>query len=226
MAVSRPAFPSEPNLRRLGVGGGGGGGGDRTLRAQLVIALVLGFAILAVLLYVIRRPSPAVSAVDAGTDAGAVMAKPDAGRVVKTKVEPAKAEPMEKVRLGSVQRVKCSASPNRRGNEGNLCDSLPFFEEALTQAIKGATECAPRTGKEGTLNYVLTVDFNSKRIHVFPGQSGQWRGPQARRATQCVLRALPAPQWEAIPHQYRYYMIAILATYPVSDPLEPFPKFE
>ncbi|MFO0565404.1 MAG: hypothetical protein U0263_07065 [Polyangiaceae bacterium] len=54
---SRPSLPSEPSLRRLGVGGGGGGGGDRPFRAQLVVALVVGLVFLAVPLYLWRRPS-------------------------------------------------------------------------------------------------------------------------------------------------------------------------
>ena len=40
MASSKPSFPapSEPNLKRLGVGGGGP---ERPLRAQLVVAVVV-----------------------------------------------------------------------------------------------------------------------------------------------------------------------------------------
>jgi hypothetical protein len=224
MAASRPAFPSEPNLRRLGVGGsGGGGGGDRTIRAQLLIALVLGFSLVAAVLYMLRRPtSQAVIGVDGGADAMATTA-PLASGLIRTRLQaPSRKKREDKVTLGPVQRVKCSSSSRRRGNEGSLCDPLPFFEEALQKAIVDNVACAPRTGKEGTLNYVLTVNFTTKRIHVFPGQSGEWKGPQAKQATKCVLRSLPAPKWEQLSHQYRYYVLAILASYPAPDPLDSF----
>lgn len=227
MPASRPAFPSEPNLRRLGVGGsGGGGGGDRLFRAQLVIALVLGFTILAVVLYLLRRPNGKEHAVaDAGAASASASAVPSG--VVRTKLdEPATKKDTERVSLAPVQRVRCSASPMSRGNEGNLCDSLPVFEEALAKAIRENADCAPKANKAGTLNYVLTLDFERRAVNVFAGRSGDWKGPQAKRAAQCVLRALPAPQWEAVPHQYRYYMIGILASYPAPEANEPFPKFQ
>jgi hypothetical protein len=228
MPASRPAFPSEPNLRRLGVGGsGGGGGGDRTLRVQILVAVVLGFALVAAVLYVLRGPratSPPSSG-DGGADG---VASPFAsGGIVRTRIEPPDRKgPEQRVQLGPIQRVKCSSSAKVRGNEGTLCDALPYFEEALTKAILESVECAPRTGKEGTLNYVLTIDFASKRLNVFPGQSGLWKGPQAKSAAECVQRALAAPKWETLTHQYRYYMIAVLASYPAPDPLGGFPAFE
>lgn len=215
---SRPSFPapSEPSLRRLGVGGsggGGGGGGDRPIRAQVVVALVALLVVLAVPLYLLRRPSgeenaaPAVSASSSAAPLfSAAVPEPDSGKP-------------ERVSLGAVQREKCSASRTARGQKGDLCDKLPFFEEALAKAIRENVDCAPKTGKAGTLNYVLTIDFSSQRLDVFPGASGQWKGPQARRAAKCVERSLPAPQWNAITHQYRYYMVAILASYPSPDAL-------
>jgi hypothetical protein len=226
MPPQRPVFPSEPNLRRLGVGGGGNDG-DRVLRAQLVIALVLGFTILAVLLYLLRRPSGKEHA--AGKDGGADAAPGASARpgIIRTKIEESKKEQQQdRVSVGQVQRVKCSAGAHRRGNEGSLCDSLPFFEESLARAIRENADCGPKTGKEGTVNYVLTVDFVDKRVHVFPGASGTWKGPQAKRAAECVKRALPAPQWEAVGHQYRYYMIAIMATYSAPAQVEATQPFE
>jgi hypothetical protein len=211
---SRHSFPapSEPTLRRLGVGGGSGG--DRPLRAQVVVALVLVLVLVGVPLYLWRRPSrvePTPEAGDAGSStapalsvSGGAIPLPEAGPPVE-----------ERVRLAPVQRVSCSASPRSRGQEGNLCDALPYFEEALAQAIRENAGCAPRAGKEGSINFVMRVDFKNRDLGVFAGQSGSWKGPQAKRAAACVKRALPAPQWDKIQHQYRYYMIAILATYPV-----------
>jgi hypothetical protein len=50
-----------------------------------------------------------------------------------------------------------------------------------------------------------------------------WKGPQARRSTQSVKRALPAPDWEKLPHNFRYYELAVMVEYkppaPTATPL-------
>jgi hypothetical protein len=215
---NRPSLPSEPSLRRLGVGGGGGG--DRPFRAQLIVALVVGVVLLAVPLYLWRRPSGAENAppdAGAGPDGGGAAGS-DAAMAATAALD-AGAEP-ERVKLGSVQRVKCGASA-RGGMEGSLCDRLTFFEEQLARAVRDNVDCAPKTGKEGTINYVLTVDFTGKKVHVFPGASGSWKGPAARKSAACVKRGLSAPDWANIPHQYKHYSLAVLATYPA--PLPPPP---
>jgi hypothetical protein len=204
-----PSAPSEPSLRRLGVGGSGSGG-DRPLRAQLVVALVVVLMLIAVPLYLWRRPSASDhTAADHSASAGSAT---PAASVIPGLVAFDAGRALERVRLAAPQRVKCGASAGR-GQEGSLCDSLPYFEEALAKAIRENADCAPKTGKEGTINHVLTVDFTQRKLHVFPGASGGWKGPQARRATDCVKRALPAPAWDSIQHNHRFYSIAILATY-------------
>ena len=222
MPSQRPVFSSDPALRRLGVGGSSGGGGgdrDRTLRAQLVIAFVLLSMLLAVPLYLWRRPSSLVAGADGGMAGDAGVLRGDAGGVVRTKLATKKVEG-EKMRLGPVHRVKCSRAPGARGNEGSLCDPLPSIEKAFAKAIEGNADCAPKTGKEGTINYVITLDFRTKAVNVFPGASGTWKGPQAKRAATCVRRSLAPIEWDTMSHQHRYYMIAILATYPAPEGLE------
>jgi hypothetical protein len=218
---SRPSFPSDPGLRRLGVGGGGGG--ERPLRAQLVIALVVGIVLLAVPLYLWRRPSGSENATkDGGLNGDARGGIIDSTNALA--LLPEAGVNNERVKLGLPQRVKCGAS-QRGSQEGNLCDRLAFFEDGLGKAIRDNTDCVPKNAKEGTINYVLTVDFTAKKIHMFPGASGSWKGPAARKAAQCVKKALPAPDWNTVQHQYRYYSIAVLATYaaPASSAPTPAP---
>jgi len=210
-------------LRRLGVGSGSV---DRPVRAQIVVALVVALALVAVPLYMMRRPSPEkkaeaeAAALASASAAPALSARPN---------EPPDAgKPPERLRLGSPQRVRCGAGP-KGGQEGNFCDQLTTFEEALAKTIRENEGCAPRMKEAGSINYVLTVDFSKKSLHVFPGASGDFHGPQARKATTCVMRALPKPDWDAIRHQFRHYSIAILATYlpegAAASPTAP-PKFE
>ena len=68
--TSFPSGPGDPSSRRLGVGSGGR---DRPLRAQIVVALVAVCILIAVPLYLLRRPggkSAAVASASAGLDAG------------------------------------------------------------------------------------------------------------------------------------------------------------
>jgi hypothetical protein len=210
---SIPSLSGEPRSRRLGVGASTGS--DRPLKAQLVVAGVVCVILIAVPLYLLRRPStaPAVTALPSSS-ASADRAAPAPVVVDAGASAPAKAP--ERVRLSPVQRVKCGASPTQARVEGGLCDGLPSVETALATAIKGAAECAPKRKEEGSINYVLAVDFGAKKLHVFPGASGSWRGPMARKAVECVSRSLSNPDWGATPHQYRFYWIAILATYPLA----------
>jgi hypothetical protein len=217
MASSKPSFPapSEPNLKRLGIGGGNT---ERPIKAQLVVLGVLVLLVVAVPMYLLRKPDTsgegALPSAEHMRDPGLIRSQLDAGK------------PTANVVLGEIQRVQCSAAPGKQGNEGPLCDSLPTFEKAFQQAIRANVECAPRTGKAGTINFVLTLDFANRRANVFPGQSGQWKGPQAKAAAECVERSLPDVKWDDVPHRYRYYMLAVLATYPAPDPTTGFPEFE
>ena len=216
---SRSSFPSgagDPSSRRLGVGSGGR---DRPLRAQIVVALVAVCILIAVPLYLLRRPggksaASANGSASAGVDGGKAPATVGSGAAIS----PLDAgKPPERLRVAPVQHVRCGASANG-GHDGNVCDSVPFFEEALSKAVRENPDCAPKANEQGTVNYVLTVDFQRKSLHLFPGASGQWRGKQARRAVNCVKRAFVSPDWSNTQHQYRFYTIAVLATYLPANP--------
>lgn len=210
---SLPSIPGEPRIRRLGVGSSGSG--DRPLRAQVVVGLVCAAILIAVPLYLLRLPSFKGAA---GTPSASASASAGAPGSLSKLPAPAAAPPAPPPRLtlGAVQKVRCGASAAAAPNEGTLCDTLPAFEEALKQAISTSEACAPKSKLKGSINYVLTVDFTRKKLHIFPGASGEWRGKQARRATSCVESALKAPDWN-VQHQYRFYAIAVLATYAGSE---------
>lgn len=205
---SFPSVPGEPRVRRLGVGSSSGG--DRPLRAQVIVALVCAAMLIAVPLYLWRKPStrttPAPAAASGSGSAGLqALPKPPAAAT-------GTAAPPPRLTLGAVQKVRCGATASATQNEGTLCDTLGPFEEALKKAVLTSEDCAPKAKVKGSINYVLTIDFAHKKLHVFPGASGEWRGKVARRATTCVNNAVKISDWN-VPHQYRYYAIAVLATY-------------
>ncbi len=211
---SRSTFPSgssDPSSRRLGVGSSSR---ERPLRAQIVVALVVVCILIAVPLYLLRRPGGKSAAASASAsaivDGGKAPLPPASAGVAVTPLDAGK--PPERIRVGTVQRVRCGASANG-GHDGNICDGVPAFEDALTKAVRDNPDCTPKPNEQGTINYVLTVDFSKKSLHLFPGASGGWRGKQARRSVQCIKRAFQQPDWTTLQHQYRFYTIAILATY-------------
>lgn len=204
---SFPSVPGEPRIRRLGVGSSSGA--DRPLRAQVVVALVCAAMLIAVPLYLWRKPSTKASGAVASASASA---RSGLSPAIKPPAAAASAAPPPRLTLGPVQKVRCGASAAASPHEGSLCDGLGPFEDALKQAIIVSEDCAPKPKLKGSINFVLTVDFTRKKLHVFPGASGEWHGKQARRATSCVNSALKVSDWN-IPHQYRFYAIAILATY-------------
>jgi hypothetical protein len=205
---SFPSVPGEPRVRRLGVGSTPGS--DRPLRAQVIVGLVCVSMLIAVPLYLLRKPStkasaPAPSASSSVASGPQAIPKPSADAASQPAAPP-------RLTLGAVQKVRCGSSAAAAPNEGSLCDSLAPFEEALKKAIIESESCAPKPSAKGSINYVLTVDFPRKKLHVYPGASGEWHGKQARRATTCVSRAVKVADWN-IPHQYRFYALAVLATY-------------
>jgi hypothetical protein len=193
------------------------------VRAQIVVAVMVALSLAAVPFYLLRHPGTANKT---GADAGAPSAQPSASAAPAAAPEVRK--PPERIRLGPPQRVRCGAG-TKGGQEGNLCDQLGTLEEALAKAIRENENCGPRVKEPGSINYVLSVDFVKRNLHIFAGASGDYHGPQARRSATCVLRAMPKPEWEAIRHQFRYYSIAILATYlpesALASPTGP-PKFD
>jgi hypothetical protein len=204
---SFPSVPGEPRVRRLGVGSSSGG--DRPLRAQVVVALVCAAMLIAVPLYLWRKPSTKALAPVVSASASAALgpqAVPSSSAAAATS-----AAPPPRLTLGAVQKVRCGGTASG-ANDGTLCDTLGAFEEALKKAIMTHEECAPKAKVKGSINYVLTVDFPHKRVHVFPGASGEWRGKQARHAASCIGSAIKVADWN-IPHQFHVYAIALLATY-------------
>ncbi len=207
---SRPPFPSapsEPSLRRLGTAGSGGG--DRPIKAQLIVALVALIILLAVPLYLWRRPSIHSNLQDAGVPVPSASAPTP--QVVASVSLPTPFQP-ERARINPLQRVRCGAS-RTRASSGVTCDALPALEHAFVEAINQSSDCAPKGEKVGSINYVLEVDFAHKTLHVFPGKSGDWHGPSARRATKCVEHAIGKPDFSAMPHAHAYYALAVMATY-------------
>lgn len=211
--------PSQPTpLRHLGAGGPGHGG-DRPMRVQIIVALVVGLILVAVPLYLWRRPKA-----DASNPAGSVSPSaivsasrppPDPSKSLLAAALDGGVE-TEKIKLGRVWIDSCYRAGVGK-TPAEQCDRQPFFEEALVKAVLDNTACAPKLNKGGSISYAMKIDYRRKRVTLFAGKSGSVRRSTARPAVECVEQAIPKPTWEALPHQHTRYVIAVLATYPPAD---------
>jgi hypothetical protein len=205
--MTRPLFPSSPPSQPSPYRYLGRGGGERPVRLQIIIALVAGLILVAVPLYLWRRPRPeSIPSADAATaDAGPPL---DAG-------PPPDAGPAP-VSLSPFTTLRCE-NPGPGKTPPERCDHITFFEDALARAIRENAACAP-SGKEAvTVSFVLEMDFRRKRAHIYAGKSSTVSRTKTKELLRCIERAMPKPDWGTIPHQYVKYRVNVMATYPPNE---------
>ena len=204
--------PSQPSPYRYL----GRGGGDRPVRVQIIIALVAGMILVAVPLYLWRRPKPeSIPSADAAVaaDGGA----PDSGANPPVFAIAAGPPP---VSLSSFSTIRCQ-NPGPGKTAPERCDHVTFFEDGLARAIRENTACAPTGKSQVTVSFVYEFDFKTKKTNLFSGKSSSVKKEKVKELLRCVKRALPKPDWPTIPHQYARYKINVSATYPSVSPVSP-----
>jgi hypothetical protein len=207
--MNRPPFTSSPPSQPSPYRYLGRGGGERPVKLQLIFALVAGLILVAVPLYLWRRPRPeSIPSADAAVvDAGAPMpVSPvvafDAGA--------------SGVSLSPFTTIKCE-NPGPGKTPPERCDHVATLEDSLARAVRDNEKCAPAAKESYSVSYVLETDFRRKRLQLFAGKSSSIKRDKARDLLRCVKRAMPTPDWTALPHQYARYKVNVVATYPAHD---------
>jgi hypothetical protein len=207
--MNRPPFTSSPPSQPSPYRYLGRGGSERPVKLQLIIALVAALILVAVPLYLWRRPRPeSIPSADAAVvDAGAPSASPiiafDAG-------------PPGGITLSPYTTIKCEnrgvgkTAPER-------CDHITTFEDALARSIREHSADAPASKSSYSVSYVMDIDFGRKKLTLFAGKSGSIKREKAKELIRRVKAAMPSPEWSAIPHQYQRYKVNVVATYPATD---------
>jgi hypothetical protein len=177
--------------------------------------VIFGFIALLMLValpvYLWRKPRPMVAE---EKDAGARAEVGDGGTLGEASAfAVADAGANKRVMLTEPKIVRCS--PQRGGRaSGERCDDLAPFEESLARAIRDNVPCAPPSSSPYTVSFVLSVDFDRKRLHLWAGRSGSLKKRNAVDLIRCVEHAMVAPDWGATTHQYAKYDVNVLASYP------------
>ncbi len=227
------------------------GGSDdpdaRPARLQMIAALVIGLALVAVPLYVWRRPIAARAEKDAAELAASAAAAASAAPIApgsQTLVSPGNplvGPPSAAITLSESRILEChDAGPKKTPAE--QCDHLAPIEQAFAKAVTEAASCVPTSAGGGSLVFLADVSFGRKRNPVLvtlprdgrslgaslAGVSSRGRASRdassAKVVAACaaaVKRTLTSAVGESLataPHAHTRYKIAITASYPTPPP--------
>lgn len=179
----------------------------------MILGLVVGLVMVAVPLYLWRRPEPASDG-GAGEAADAGAATIDGSVSHVPLVDAAALAP--RVKLSPFKTIRC-VDPGPGKTAPERCDHITFFEDGLTRAIRDNALCAPETTTGVTVSFVMDIDFRRKKLKIYRGKSSTVPSSRTKELFNCVKRAMPTPEWSTIPHQHARYVVNTKATYPPSE---------
>ena len=207
--------PTNPApLRHLGTSNG-----PRPLRSPAVLGLIALLVLVALPVYLLRRPKPTkIAAVEPvpRADAAAPVSTP---APVAVPLVPETA-PSKRIALADAKTARCVSRGGGRVTT-ERCDRLAPFEDALARAIRDNVACAPPALGPYTVSFVLSLDFDRKSMHLWAGRSGSIKKRLAGDLIRCVEHAIVPPDWETVAHQHQKYDVNVIAAYPGSAPSLP-----
>jgi hypothetical protein len=175
----------------------------------MVALIVLGFVLVAVPLYLWRRPRtvPETSAEPASSEipsaiADAAAPAPEAGVVM--------------VRMSDPMILECH-DPGPKHTAPEQCGHLVAFEKAFAHAIEGASSCVPSTARPSSLTFVADVSYarqKTRNVQLTLPKDGRSVKPRVAAACESsVEHALKGVDLDA-EHSHQRYKIQITANYP------------
>ena len=189
----------------------------RPLRSPAILGLIALLVLVALPVYLLRRPKPTKPAAIEPlprTEASSAITVPEAGVPPALPPEPA---PSKRIALADPKTSRCTPKGGGRATT-ERCERLPAFEDALARAIRDNVACAPPAAAPYTVSFVLTLDFDRKSLHLWAGRSGSMKKRSAGDLIRCVEHAIVPPDWETVAHQYQKYDVNLIAAYPGSAP--------
>lgn len=183
---------------------------DRPARIQMIVALILGLVLVAIPLYLWRRPrTESIQASIGFTDAGALPPV--------TTGSPAATTP-DGVQLADPRIVSCH-DPGPKKTPPEQCDHVPEIEKPFAQAIQDSAACVAKTDGGGTIVYLLDVTLKAKKLDVKTPRDGRsLKNPKVATACEKAVKAKLATTigYDAPKHDHARYRVSITATYPGS----------
>lgn len=172
------------------------------------IALVLGLLLVAIPLYLWRRPRAEPITAPFGTIDAGVIAAP-------TAPTPA-AQTDDKIVVGDVAILSCH-DPGAKRTALAQCDHVLELEKAFMRAIEESAPCVSKDSG-GMVVYVADVAFRRKTVQVTTAKEGRTlKNPKVVSSCEkAVKMKLSALSFESMKHEHARYRISASATYPGS----------
>lgn len=185
---------------------------DRPARLQMIVALILGLVLVAIPLYLWRRPrAEAITVATGGADAG-VLPAVTAATTGTTE---------DKLVIGDAKILSCH-DPGPKKTAPEQCDHVGDMEKSFAKSIEESASCVPREAGGGTIIYVAEIIFGKKKtVSVGTPKEGRTL-KSAKIATACekvVKTKLGNMPFDAARHEHAKYRVSITATYP--GPVKP-----
>jgi hypothetical protein len=184
---------------------------DRPARLQMIVALFLGLVLVAIPLYLWRRPrADAIAVQGGGADAGALPP-----------VTGASAAPQEdRLAVGEAKILSCH-DPGPKKTSPEQCDHVVDLEKAFAKAIEETATCVARDAGGGTIIYLADVGFKRRIVSIGTPKEGRTLKSSkvagaCERAVKGRLTSLP---FDTMKHEHARYRVSITATYP--GPVKP-----
>ena len=174
----------------------------------MIVALVLGLVLVAIPLYLWRRPRAESIAVTNASDAGIDPALTGAP------------PPLEEKVVVSEPKVLGCHDPGPKKTAPEQCDHVPEIEKGFARAIEETASCVPKEAG-GSIAWVAEVSFNKKKERTLAEakEGPTLRDGKVAKACQSLLRAkIQALSLDAAKHDHQKYRIQITATYPGAKP--------
>lgn len=186
---------------------------DRPLRLQLFGALFVPFVLVAVLLYLWRRPRVEDSV---RADAGAASASAEGASEPPKTAPSASASAPPKVKVGEVKVLSCQDTGKKK-TPPEQCDHLATLEQGLVKAIEASATCLPDSAGAGTVEYALDISFSRKKSPVtltLPRAGRTFKnGKVVIPCAQAVRAKTQLLGLDGVQHTHARYKISVIATY-------------
>jgi hypothetical protein len=211
-----PSLPPQTPapLRHLGTSSG-----PKPLRSPAVLGLLALLVLVALPVYLLRRPKPTKSSAAEPLprpEPVSAMLAPEAG-IPAAPLVATESAASKRIVLADAKTARCTPKGGGRATS-ERCDRVPPFEDALARAIRDNVACAPPSPAPYTVSFVLSLDFDKKSLHLWAGRSGSMKKRSAGDLIRCVEHALVPPDWETVAHQFQKYDVNLIAAYPGNIP--------
>ncbi len=171
----------------------------------MIVALILGLVLVAIPLYLWRRPR--ADSISVGNGSGETPVLPA--------VTAAAVAPEEKLVVGEAKILSCSEP--KKGSPAP-CDRAPELESALSKAVEETASCVPRDAGGGTIVYVAEIAVKKKTVAVTTPKDGRTLknakvASSCEKAMKSKLSLLP---FDSMKLEHARYKLSVTATYPGS----------